>query len=186
MPIFNPILYIFPTHQMHNFLLFNLLFTLILPTKECQNIVDPRSTSSPLSITDCSARISWSQSWSFVAKATQSEPTTLISIETLLDSPELFHKKTVTVRGRIAQPEMHLDSTELFFDFVFILKEGTRSLVVYGRHDRTQGDSPIAMGNTVEVTGIFWKDRIAHEYHFENNLQAITVKPYPSLIPDRT
>ena len=108
------------------------------------------------------------------------------SIETLLHSPEFFHKKTVTIRGIVVQPEMHLDETELFFDFVFLLKDGNKSLVVFGRHDRTQGSSPIAMGNTVEVTGIFWKDRIAHDYHFKNNLEAITVVPYPSLTPDRT
>ena len=109
-----------------------------------------------------------------------------ISIETLLRSPERFHKQTVTVRGIVTQPEMHIDRTELFFDFVFVLKEGEQSLVVFGRHDRTQGSSPIAMGQTVEVTGIFWKDRIAQDYHFTNNLEAITVSPYPSMVPDRT
>ena len=109
-----------------------------------------------------------------------------LPIEALLAFPERFHKKTVTVRGMVAQPEMHLDDTELFFNFVFVLKEGTKSIVVFGRHDRTQGSIPIAMGHTVEVTGIFWKDRIAHDHHFQNNLEAIIITPYPSLIPDRT
>ena len=109
-----------------------------------------------------------------------------VSIKHLLEFPQLFHKKMVTVRGTIAQPEMHLDDTELFFDFVFLLMEGENSLVVFGQHDRTQGGSPIAMGNTVQVTGIFWKDRIAHDYHFKNNLEALTVTPYPSLTPNRT
>ncbi|MGB0909786.1 MAG: hypothetical protein ACPGYT_05445 [Nitrospirales bacterium] len=92
----------------------------------------------------------------------------------------------MTVRGIIAQPEIHLDDTELFFNFVFLLKDGNKSIIVFGRHDRTQGGSSITMGNTVEVTGTFWKDRIAHEYHFKNNLEAITIRPYPSLTPDRT
>ena len=109
-----------------------------------------------------------------------------VSIEALLTYPEQFHRKTVTVRGMVTQPEMHLDDTKLFFDFVFVLKKGEYSIVVFGQHDRTQGNSPIAMGHTVQVTGIFWKDRIAHDYHFTNNLEAITITPYPSLIPDRT
>ena len=109
-----------------------------------------------------------------------------ISLKTLLTFPERFHKQTITVRGIVTQPEMHLDRTELFFDFVFVLKEGQQSLVVFGHHDRTQGSSPIAMNQAVEVTGIFWKDRIAQGYHFTNNLEAITVSPYPSMVPDRT
>ncbi len=110
----------------------------------------------------------------------------LISIATLLEFPKRYHQKIITVRGTIAQPEMHLDDTQLFFHFVFLLTEGEQSLVVFGRHDRTQGGSAIAMGNTVQVSGLFWKDRQAHDYHFENNLEAITVSPYPSLTPHRT
>jgi len=110
----------------------------------------------------------------------------VVEIETLLKFSEHFHRKVVTVRGIVKQPEMHLDETKLFFDFVFVLQHETASLVVFGRHDRTQGSSPIAMDHQVEVIGIFWKDRMAHDYHFENNLEAITVTPYPSLIPDRT
>ncbi|GJL55124.1 MAG: hypothetical protein NPIRA02_22560 [Nitrospirales bacterium] len=110
----------------------------------------------------------------------------IVSIETLLEFPERFHQKMVTVHGIVKQPEMHLDETELFFDFVFILEKDSVSLIVFGRHDRTQGGSSIAMGNYVEVTGIFWRDRVANNYHFENNLEAMTVTPYPSLIPDRT
>ncbi|WP_447971731.1 hypothetical protein [Nitrospira sp. M1] len=110
----------------------------------------------------------------------------LVSIETLLKFPERFHQKMVTVRGIVKQPEMHLDKTELFFDFVFVLEKDSVSLIVFGRHDRTQGGSSIAMGNYVEVTGIFWKDRETADYHFENNLEALTITPYPSLTPDRT
>ncbi|GJL64499.1 MAG: hypothetical protein NPIRA04_31530 [Nitrospirales bacterium] len=110
----------------------------------------------------------------------------VVEIDTLLKFAENFHLKVVTVRGIVKQPEMHLDETTLFFDFVFVLQNETASLIVFGRHDRTQGSSPIAMDHQVEVTGIFWKDRMAHDYHFENNLEAITVTPYPPLIPDRT
>ncbi|MCA9472339.1 MAG: hypothetical protein MRJ96_14130 [Nitrospirales bacterium] len=109
----------------------------------------------------------------------------LVTVQSLLSNPEHFHKKHVTVRGVVRQPEMHLDETGLFFDFVFVLQEGNQQLVVFGRHDRTQGSSPIVMGERVQVSGVFWKDRVAKEYHFENNLEALAVTLYPPLTPDR-
>jgi len=122
----------------------------------------------------------------FTVNSSANSDPDVVTIETLLKFPERFHQKLVTVRGIVKQPEMHLDETELYFDFVFVLQNETVSLIVFGHHDRTQGGSPIAMDQHVEVTGIFWKDRIAHDYHFENNLEAITITPYPSLIPNRT
>ena len=109
----------------------------------------------------------------------------LVTVDTLLTQPERFHEKHVRVRGVVSQPEMHLDESGLFFDFVFVLKEGNHSLIVFGQHDRTQGSSSIVMGARVEVSGRFWKDRKAHDHHFENNLEAMAVSPYPPLTPDR-
>ena len=110
--------------------------------------------------------------------------TDLIPIKTLLSNPSQFHKKTIRVRGTITQPELHIDDTGLFLNFVFVLRDAQHSLVVFGRHDRTQGNVPITTDGRVEVTGIFWKDRVAHDYHFQNNLEALTVTTFPSLNPD--
>ena len=110
--------------------------------------------------------------------------TDLISIETLLSNPSRYHKKTIRVRGTITQPELHIDDTGLFLNFVFVLRDAKDSLVVFGRHDRTQGHVPITTDGHVEVTGIFWKDRVAHDYHFQNNLEALKVTTFPSLNPD--
>ncbi len=109
-----------------------------------------------------------------------------VSLKELLNFPLNFHNKTVRIRGTVAQPEMHLTETKLFFKFVFLLKDQDKSIVVFGQHDRTQGSSPLAMGNKVEVIGIFWKNRIDHNVHFKNNLEAITIHPYPSLVPSKT
>ena len=110
--------------------------------------------------------------------------TDLITIETLLSNPSRYHKKTITVRGTVTQPELHVDDTGLFLNFVFVLRDAKDSLVVFGRHDRTQGNVPITTDGQVEVTGIFWKDRVAHDHHFQNNLEALKVTTFPSLNPD--
>ncbi|RMH34648.1 MAG: hypothetical protein D6690_10365 [Nitrospirae bacterium] len=90
----------------------------------------------------------------------------------------------MTVRGRITQPELHLDETELFLDFVFVLEEQAQTLVVFGRFDRTLGNTPIATDAMVEVTGLFWKERMAGGYRVRSTLEACRVSPYPSLNPD--
>ena len=108
----------------------------------------------------------------------------IVTIAELLSDPTHYHRQTVKVRGKVTQPELHLDETRLFIDFVFVLKDGKDSLVVFGRHDQTQGNIQIVTDGQVEVTGRFWKDRTAHDYHFQNNVEAFTVRIFPSLNPD--
>ena len=112
--------------------------------------------------------------------------TDLVTIQTLLSNPSRYHQQSIRVRGTVTQPELHVDDTGLFLNFVFVLRDADDSLVVFGRHDRTQGNVPITTDGQVEVTGIFWKDRVAHDYHFQNNLEALRVTTFPSLIPDAT
>ena len=109
-----------------------------------------------------------------------------VTIAILLAHPDRYHKKRVSVRGKITQPELHLDETGLVLNFVFVLKNGEDSLVVFGKHDQTRGGVPIVNGQTVEVSGLFWKDRVAHDYHFSNNLEAFQVTIYPPLTPEAT
>ena len=94
--------------------------------------------------------------------------------------------EVVTVRGRVTRPELHVDETTLFINFVFELKDGDDMLVVFGQHDRTQGDIQIETDRTVEVVGIFWKERFAHNHRLKNNLEALCVTFFPPLTPDRT
>jgi hypothetical protein len=67
---------------------------------------------------------------------------------------------------------------------VFRLADGDQSIVVFGQHDRTQGAPSIALDLSVEVIGVFWKERVLHESHIINTIEAVAVAPYPSLIPD--
>jgi hypothetical protein len=107
-----------------------------------------------------------------------------VSITDLLTNSQAFHQQLVSVRGHIIQPELHLDETELYLDFVFRLSQGTHSLVVYGRHDRTQGAPPIIINRSVEVIGTFWKEQNRKGLAIFNALEAVSVTPYPSPIPE--
>ncbi|MGD9852128.1 MAG: hypothetical protein AB7T38_12745 [Nitrospirales bacterium] len=107
-------------------------------------------------------------------------------LSTLLEEPGTFHQQLITIRGIIKQPELHLDETQLKEHFVFRLTEGTQFITVFGTHDRTQGAPSISMDQQVEVVGIFYKERILNAYPLSNLLEAITVKPYPAVEPNRT
>lgn len=108
-----------------------------------------------------------------------------VSIAKLLSNGADYHQRLVTIRGLVTQPELHLDTSELFIDFVFRLTDGDQSIVVFGRYDRTQGSPPISMNLSVEVIGVFWKERDLNESHITNTIEALSVVPYPSLIPDK-
>ena len=107
-----------------------------------------------------------------------------VSITTLLNDGADFHQRLVAVRGLVTQPELHLDESELFINFVFRLAEGDQSVVVFGRHDRTQGAPSISLNLSVEVIGVFWKERDIDNAHITNTIEALTVSPYPPLVPD--
>jgi len=107
-----------------------------------------------------------------------------VSIARLLSHGSDYHQRLVAVRGVVTQPELHLDDSELFVNFVFRLADGDQSLVVFGRHDRTQGAPSISLDLSVEVIGVFWKDRELNASHVSNTIEALTVTPYPSLVPD--
>lgn len=107
-----------------------------------------------------------------------------VSITELLSHGTAYHQRLVVVRGVVTQPELHLDDSELFVNFVFRLADGDQSLVVFGRHNRTQGAPSISLDLSVEVVGVFWKDRKLNASHVSNTIEALTVSPYPSLVPD--
>lgn len=109
-----------------------------------------------------------------------------VSITDLLTNSQAYHQQFVSVRGRIIQPELHLDESELYLDFVFRLSQGNQSLVVYGRHDRTKGAPPIIINRSVEVIGTFWKEQDRKGLVIFNALEAFSVTPYPSSIPENT
>ena len=114
----------------------------------------------------------------------QDPPADVVSITQLLSEPNLYHKTIIKVRGTVTQPELHVDESGLFIRFVFVLKDAEDTLIVFGHHDRTQGNIQIETNEKVEVIGIFWKERTANDHHFQNNLEAITVTRYPPLHPD--
>jgi len=90
------------------------------------------------------------------------------------------------IRGLITQPELHLDETELYLDFVFRLEQETQSIIVYGRHDRTLGPPAIRMNQSVEIIGTFFKEQKRNGATIINVLEAISINPYPSSIPKST
>ena len=107
-----------------------------------------------------------------------------VSIAMLLNQPASYHQQLVAVRGVVTQPEMHLTDSELAIRFVFRLAEGEQSIVVFGQHDRTQGSPSISLDLSVEVIGVFWKERELNASRVFNTIEAHTVSPYPPLIPD--
>ncbi len=109
-----------------------------------------------------------------------------IALADLVKDPQSFHQQQISVRGQVTQLELHLDESELYLDFVFRLSQGPSSILVYGRHDRTQGAPAMSMNETVEVVGLFWKEQNRDGTSILNILEAITVAPYPSSIPSRT
>ncbi|MBA3611771.1 MAG: hypothetical protein H0W49_02425 [Nitrospirales bacterium] len=109
-----------------------------------------------------------------------------VSIAMLLSHPASYHQRLVAVRGVVTQPELHLDDSELAIRFVFRLAEAEQSIVIFGRHDRTQSSPSISLDLSVEVIGVFWKERALNGSHVINTIEAHTVSPYPSLVPDNT
>ena len=117
---------------------------------------------------------------------TFSTPPQQVSIADLLRNSQDYHQHIVSVQGLVTQPELHMDESGLFLDFVFRLSHGKHSLVVYGRHDRTRGAPVISMNRSVEVVGIFWKEHTRKGETISNALEAVSVVPYPPSIPERT
>ena len=107
-----------------------------------------------------------------------------VTIADLFRDSQDYHQQVVSVQGLITQPELHLDETELYLDFVFRLSQGTLSIIVYGRHDRTLGAPAIRMNQSVEVIGTFFKEQDREGSVLLNVLEAISVMPYPSSIPE--
>ena len=113
-------------------------------------------------------------------------PPQQVSITDLLTNSHDYHQQLVSIRGLITQPELHLDETELYFDFVFRLSQDNHSIVVYGQHDRTRSSPSIIINHTVEVIGIFWKEQDRNGSLIFNVLEAFSVTPHPSAIPENT
>ncbi len=62
-------------------------------------------------------------------------------------------------------------------NFVFRLAHGDQSIVIFGRHDRTQGAPSISLDLSVEVIGVFWKERELNSSHITNTIEAHSVSP---------
>lgn len=109
----------------------------------------------------------------------------IVTIPQLLQTPSQYHEKPIRIRGTVTRLELHLDDSKHFINFVFYLKTGKDRVLVFGRHDRTRGDIQMTTGRTVEVEGIFWKEREANGHRLLNNVEAQHVTFYPSLTPDQ-
>lgn len=108
-----------------------------------------------------------------------------VTIPQLLQAPDQFHQKPIRIRGTVTRLELHLDDSKHFINFVFYLKTGSDRVLVFGRHDRTRGDIQMTTGRSVEVEGIFWKEREANGHRLLNNVEAHRVTFYPPLTPDQ-
>lgn len=109
----------------------------------------------------------------------------IVTIPKLLQTPSQYHQKRIRIRGTVTRLELHLDDSKHFINFVFYLKTGADRVLVFGRHDRTRGDIQMTTGRTVEVEGIFWKEREANGYRLLNNVEATRVTFHPPLTPDQ-
>ena len=108
-----------------------------------------------------------------------------LSLSRLLADPEKYHQQLIRLRGQVTRLELHLDNTQHFIDFVFFLKDGREKVLVFGRHDRTNGDIQLTSDHMVEVQGRFLKERTANGHRLLNNLEAYQVRFYPPRNPDR-
>ena len=109
----------------------------------------------------------------------------IVTIPQLLQTPGRYHQKSIRIQGTVTRLELHLDDSKHFIDFVFYLKTGEDRVLVFGRHDRTRGDIQMTTSRTVEVEGIFWKEREANGHKLLNNVEAQRVTFYPPLTPDQ-
>ncbi len=109
----------------------------------------------------------------------------IVTIPQLLQTPSQYHQKPIRIRGTVTRLELHLDDSKHFINFVFYLKTGSDRVLVFGRHDRTRGDIQMTTGRSVEVEGIFWKEREANGHRLLNNVEAHRVTFYPPLTPDQ-
>ncbi len=105
----------------------------------------------------------------------------IVTISKLLQTPSRYHQKPIRVRGTVTRLELHLDDSKHFIKFVFYLDN---RVLVFGEHDRTMGDIQMTTGRTVEVQGIFWKEREANGYRLFNQIEADRVTFHPPLLPD--
>jgi hypothetical protein len=109
----------------------------------------------------------------------------IISIADVLQSPQKYHHQVIRIRGTVKRLELHLDDTHHFINFVFFLKDEEQRILVFGRHDRTQGDIQLTSDRIVEVQGIFWQERFANDHRFENNLEAQHIHFHPRASHDQ-
>src|SRR5680860_463243 len=136
-----------------------------------------------IAFTPSTPRLLWPLSLPLTSSTCTTSPQQ-VSIAMLLSHPASYHQRLVAVRGVVTQPELHLDDSELALRFVFRLAEGEQSIVIFGQHDRTQGSPSVSLDFSVEVIGVFWKERELNGSHVINTIEAHTVSPYPSLVPD--
>ncbi len=141
---------------------------------------------SPLSETLSLPPFSFPSKHQTLRPVTFSTPPQQVSIPDLLRNSQDYHQQLVSVRGLITQPELHLDETELYLDFVFRLSQGNHFIVVYGRHDRTRSAPSIINNHSVEVIGTFWQEQDRKGSLLFNVLEAFSVTPHPSAIPGNT
>jgi hypothetical protein len=159
------------------------LLLLLSGTGTAHPLASPTWSGQPLSVSP--PYISFP--WQFAPQLRVSSftiPPEHVSISTLLEHPADFHQRLVTVQGIVTQPELHLDESQLFLNFVFRLADSGQSIVVYGRHDRTQGPPSISLDLSVEVIGVFWKERDLNDSRITNTIEAFAVAPYPPLTPE--
>lgn len=107
----------------------------------------------------------------------------LVTIGDLLAAPDDYDGRTVTVRGLVTRPELHVTDNHLFIDYVFVLRDDGDTIVVYGRHDRTLGDLQIATNRRVQVRGVFQAEHSARGQRIENVLRAGQVTFFPPVNP---
>ncbi len=117
---------------------------------------------------------------------TFTSPPQVVSLNDVLENQQDYHQQLIAIHGIVKQPELHLDESELYIDFVFRLEHETHFIIVYGRHDRTLGPPAIRVNEFVEVIGTFFKEQDRDGSLIFNVLEALSVAPYPSSIPEST
>lgn len=92
----------------------------------------------------------------------------VVKIDSLLKSPDKFHEKVVTAKGKVAKFEAKVSKKGNPYN-LFQLAEGKASVNVYVRGKL---EKPPKNGQTVEVTGTYRKEKKLRDFTVKNEIDA--------------
>ncbi|MBV6456992.1 MAG: hypothetical protein HONBIEJF_00097 [Fimbriimonadaceae bacterium] len=92
----------------------------------------------------------------------------VVKVEALLKSPDKFHEKVVTAKGKVTKFEAKVSKKGNPYN-LFQLADGKGTVNIYVRGKLAK---PLKDGQTVEVTGTFRKEKKLRDFTVKNEIDA--------------